>query len=44
LPAQTALDLIEHLADRNGVRSTARRVGVTLNTVVRYCRVLGAHA
>jgi hypothetical protein len=44
LPADKAMNLIEHLADRNGVRATARRVGVTPNTVVRYARRLGEHA
>ena len=33
--------MIGHLADRNGVRATARRVGVTPNTVVRYARRVG---
>jgi transposase-like protein len=44
LPEDKALDVIGHLADRNGVRATARRVGVTPNTVVRYARRLGEHA
>jgi LacI family transcriptional regulator len=44
LPEDKAIDLIGHLADRNGVRATARRVGVTPNTVVRYGRILGEHA
>jgi transposase-like protein len=44
LPEDKALDLIGHLADRNGVRATARRVGVAPNTVVRYGRLLGEHA
>jgi transposase-like protein len=44
LPEDKAIDLLEHLADRNGVRATARRVGVNRNTVVRYCRVVGEHA
>jgi transposase-like protein len=44
LPEDQALDVIGHLADRNGVRATARRVGVTPDTVVRYARRLGEHA
>jgi hypothetical protein len=44
LPTDKALDVIGHLADRTGVRATARRVGVTPNTVVRYARRVGEHA
>jgi len=44
LPQDKAIDLIGHLADRNGVRATARRLGVRRDTVVRYCRVVGEHA
>ena len=44
LPEDKALDVIGHLADRTGVRATARRTGVTPNTVVRYARRLGEHA
>lgn len=44
LPEEKALDVIGHPADRNGVRATARRVGVTPSTVVRFCRLVGAHA
>jgi transposase-like protein len=44
LPEDQAIDLIRHLADRNGVRATARLVGVHRDTVVRYSRLLGAHA
>jgi transposase-like protein len=44
LPEDKALDVIGHLADRNGVRATARQVGVTPNTVVRYARRVGEHA
>jgi transposase-like protein len=44
LPQEKALALIEHLADRNGVRATARLAGVNRNTVVRYGRLLGDHA
>ena len=44
LPEDKARNVIEHLADRNGVRATARRVGVTPNTVVRYARRVGEHS
>jgi transposase-like protein len=44
LPEAKAIELIEHLADRNGVRATARLTGVNRNTVVRYSRLLGDHA
>lgn len=44
LPPEKALALVEHLADRTGVRATARLVGVNRNTVVRYSRLLGEHA
>jgi LacI family transcriptional regulator len=44
LPPEKALALVEHLADRTGVRATARLTGVNRNTVVRYSRLLGEHA
>ena len=44
LPEEKALAVIEHLADRNGVRATARLVGVHRDTVVRYGRAVGPHA
>ena len=44
LPEEKAIELIKHLADRNGVRATARLVGVHRDTVVRYSRVVGEHA
>jgi transposase-like protein len=44
LPEDKAIDLIRHLADRNGVRATARLVGVHRDTVVRYSRLLGEQA
>jgi LacI family transcriptional regulator len=44
LPPEKALALVEHLADRTGVRATARLTGVNRNTVVRYRRLLGEHA
>ena len=39
-----ALSLFEHLAERTGVRATARLVRVNRNTVVRYARLAGGHA
>jgi len=44
LPAAKAAALTEHLADRTGVRATARLLGVHRDTVVRYSRLLGKHA
>ncbi len=44
LPPDKALSVFRHLADRNGVRATARLVGVAPNTVVRYGRLAGGHA
>ena len=44
LPPEKALAVVEHLADRTGVRATARLTGVNRNTVVRYGRLLGEHA
>ena len=44
LPPEKAPALVEHLADRNGVRATSRLVGVHRDTVVRYSRLLGEHA
>ena len=44
LTQEQALSIFEHLADRNGVRATARLVKVNRNTVVRYARLAGDHA
>jgi LacI family transcriptional regulator len=44
LPEERALDLLKHLAERTGVRATARLVGVHRDTVVRYSRMVGEHA
>jgi transposase-like protein len=43
-PADKAIALISHLADRTGVRATAGLVGVHRDTVVRSSRLLGEHA
>jgi hypothetical protein len=44
LTEEKALSVWEHLAERNGVRATARLVKVNRNTVVRYSRLAGGHA
>jgi LacI family transcriptional regulator len=44
LPQEKATSLFQHLTERNGVRATARLVGVASNTVVRYSRLAGDHA
>ncbi len=44
LTEEKAVSIFEHLADRNGVRATARLVKVNRNTVVRYARLAGGHA
>jgi|SRR5882757_9211519 LacI family transcriptional regulator len=44
LTEDQALSIFEHLAERNGVRATARLVKVDRNTVVRYARLAGEHA
>lgn len=44
LSEETSASLFRHLAERNGVRPTARLVGVNRNTVVRYSRLAREHA
>jgi hypothetical protein len=44
LTEEQALSIFDHLAERNGVRATARLVGVNRNTVVRFARLAGDHA
>ena len=44
LPPEKALALLEHLADGCGIRQTARLVGVSKDTVVRYAALAGQHA
>ena len=44
LTEEKALSILEHLAERNGVRATARLVRVNRNTVLRLGRVVGEHA
>src|SRR5206468_696311 len=44
LTEEKAVSIFEHLAERKGVRATARLVKVNRNTVVRYARLAGGHA
>jgi transposase-like protein len=44
LTEEKALSVLEHLAERNGVRATARLVKVNRNTVLRLGRIAGGHA
>jgi transposase-like protein len=44
LTEEKAVSIFEHLAERNGVRATARLVKVNRNTVVRYARLVGEHS
>src|SRR4051794_7664975 len=44
LTEEKAVSILEHLAERNGVRATAGSVKVNRNTVVRYARLAGKHA
>lgn len=44
LTEEKAVSIFEHLAERTGVRATARLVKVNRNTVVRYARLAGEHA
>jgi len=44
LPKDKAVSLIEHLREDCGVRSTARLLRISSNTVIRYARLAGDHA
>ncbi len=44
LAEEKALSVLEHLAERNGIRATARLVKVNRNTVLRLGRIVGEHA
>ena len=44
LPEDKVVDVLKHIAEGVGVRKTARLVGVSKNTVVRYCLLAGEHA
>ena len=44
LPRDKVLAILEHLADGCGIRQTARLVGVSKDTVIRYAALAGEHA
>lgn len=44
LPQETAVSVLEHLAEGDGIRQTGRLVGVHRDTVVRLARAAGEHA
>jgi hypothetical protein len=44
LPAATAVSVLAHLVEGNGVRQTERLVGVHRDTVMRLARPAGKHA
>jgi len=44
LPTETALSVLQHLAEGNGIRQTARLTGVHRDTVMRLARLAGEHA
>ena len=44
LTEEKAVSIFDHLAERNGVRATARLLKVNRNTVVRYARLVGEHS
>jgi transposase-like protein len=44
LPEDRVVSVLEHLVEGVGVRKTSRLVGVTRNTVARYCARAGEHA
>jgi transposase-like protein len=44
LPEDKVVAVLEHIAEGCGVRKTSRLVGVSKDTVVRYCVQAGEHA
>jgi transposase-like protein len=44
LPAEKALSVLQHLAEGNGIRQTARLTGAHRDTVMRLARLAGEHA
>jgi transposase-like protein len=44
LPQDKAVQIAQHLAEGNGMRSTSRLCGVSLNTVLRFALRAGKHA
>jgi transposase-like protein len=44
LPQETAVSVLQHLVEGNGVRQTERLTGVHRDTVMRLARLAGDHA
>ena len=44
LPQETAVSVLQHLVEGNGVRQTERLTGVHRDTVMRLARLAGPHA
>ena len=44
LPEEKVVSILAHLAEGCGVRKTSRLVGVSKDTVTRYCLLAGEHA
>jgi hypothetical protein len=44
LPRETAVSVLQHLGEGDGVRQTERLTGVHRDTVMRLARLAGAHA
>jgi transposase-like protein len=44
LPQETAVSVLQHLVEGNGVRQTERLTGVHRDTVMRLARMAGDHA
>ena len=44
LPEEKVVSILAHIAEGCGVRKTSRLVGVSKDTVTRYCLLAGAHA
>jgi hypothetical protein len=44
LPPEKALDVLNHLREKCGIRGTSRLVQVSRTTITRYARLAGKHA
>ena len=44
LPEEKVVSILAHIAEGCGVRKTSRLVGVSKDTVTRYCLLAGEHA
>ena len=44
LPEEKVVSILAHIAEGRGVRKTGRLVGVSKDTVTRYCLLAGEHA